>query len=96
MKTAIKMFPGFRWIWKQRSKVAKIRVFRVDYFDFHVEKLKNYSELDVRVIACNFFLFFSNFFHSNLFIFEPKIEKMYMGMGVFSTQFMPLISILAP
>jgi hypothetical protein len=34
------------------------------------------------------------FFRSNLFIFEPKVEKIYMG--VFSTQFVPLISILAP
>ena len=48
--------------------------------------------------ACNFwvfeiFLFISDFFHSNLFMFEPKVEKIYMG--VFSTRFVPLISILA-
>jgi hypothetical protein len=30
----------------------------------------------------------------NSFIFEPKVEK--NDMGVFSTQFVPLISILAP
>ena len=30
----------------------------------------------------------------NLFIFEPKVEKIHMG--VFSTRFVPLISILAP
>ena len=38
MKTAIKMFMGFRWIETRRSKFAKIRVFRVDYFDFYVKK----------------------------------------------------------
>jgi hypothetical protein len=40
------------------------------------------------------FSFFSDFFRSNSFIFEPKVEKIYMG--VFSTHFVPLISILAP
>ena len=40
-----------------------------------------------------FFRFFSDFFRSNSFIFEPKVEK--NNMGVFSTQFVPLISILA-
>ena len=40
----------------------------------------------------NFFVF-SNFFRSNLFIFEPKVEKIYRG--VFSTHFVPLVSILA-
>ena len=40
MKTAIKMLPGFRWIRKRRSKFAKIRVFRVDYFDFYVKKIE--------------------------------------------------------
>ena len=36
----------------------------------------------------------SYFFRSNSFIFEPKVEKIYMG--VFSTQFVPLNSNLAP
>ena len=40
-----------------------------------------------------FFRFFSDIFRSNSFIFEPKVEKIYMG--VFSTHFVPLISILA-
>ena len=35
-----------------------------------------------------------NFFRSNSLIFEPKVEK--ICMGVFSTHFVPLISILAP
>ena len=66
---------------------------------FQVIYLKNFCELDVVVIACNFqvfgsFLFFSDFFHSNSFIFEPKVEKIYTD--VFSTHFMPLISIFAP
>ena len=66
---------------------------------FHEKFLNNLCELDARVIACNFqvfgiFLFFSDFFRSNSFIFEPKVEKIYMG--VFSTQFVPLISNLAP
>ena len=39
------------------------------------------------------FSLFSDFFRSNLFIFDPKVEK--NNMGVFSTQFLPLISILA-
>jgi hypothetical protein len=39
-------------------------------------------------------LFISNFFSPKLFIFEPKVEKNIYGC--FSTQFMPLISILAP
>ena len=66
---------------------------------FQVKYLKNLCELDARVIACNFYVFgifsfFSDFFRSNLFIFEPKVEKIYMG--VFSTHFVPLISNLAP
>jgi hypothetical protein len=36
----------------------------------------------------------SDLFRPNSFIFEPKVEKKYLG--VFSTQFVPLISILAP
>jgi hypothetical protein len=40
MKTAIKMFQGFGWIEAQRSKFAKIRVFRVDYFDFSCKKIE--------------------------------------------------------
>ena len=35
------------------------------------------------------YVFFSYFFRSNLFIFEPKVENIYMG--VFSTHFVPLI-----
>ena len=67
-------------------------------FIFQVKYLKNLCKLDARVIACNFrvfgiFSFFSNFFRSNLFIFESKVEK--NNMGVFSTQFVPLNSILA-
>ena len=65
---------------------------------FWVKYLKNLCELDTRAIACNFqafgiFSFFSNFFRQNSFIFELKVEK--KDMGVFSTQFVPLISILA-
>ena len=43
MKTAIKIFPGFGWIETRRSKFAKIRVFKVDYFNvplFWVQNLK--------------------------------------------------------
>ena len=40
-----------------------------------------------------FYGFFSDFFRPNSFIFEPKVEK--NNMGVFSTQFVPLIAILA-
>ena len=73
-----------------------VGVVKVDYFDFSCEIFEILCELDVRVIAywvSGIFSFFPNFFRSNLFIFEPKVEKIYMG--VFSTHFVPLISILA-
>jgi hypothetical protein len=37
---------------------------------------------------------FSKWGYKNSFIFEPEVEKIYMY--VFSTHFVPLISILAP
>jgi hypothetical protein len=40
MKTVIKMFLGFGWIETRRSKFTKIRVFRVDYFDFSCKKIE--------------------------------------------------------
>ena len=40
MKTVIKTFPGFGWIETQRSKFAKTRVFRDDYFDFSCKKIE--------------------------------------------------------
>ena len=40
MKTTIRMFPGLGWIETQRSKIAKIRVFRGDYFDFLRKKIE--------------------------------------------------------
>ena len=40
MKTAMNMFPGFGWIETRRSKIAKIRVFRGDYFDFSCKKFE--------------------------------------------------------
>ena len=70
MKAAIKIFLGFGLIETRRSKIAKIRVVEVIILIFHEKKYK----LDVRVIACNFFVF-SNFFRSNSFIFEPKKGK---------------------
>ena len=36
------------------QKLAKIRVFKVDYLNFSSKKLKNQCELDVGIIACNF------------------------------------------
>ena len=33
---------------------SEVRVVKVDYLIFHVKKLKNKCELDIRVIACNF------------------------------------------
>jgi hypothetical protein len=47
MKIAIKMFPRFGWIETLRSKIAKIRVFRVDYFNlslFWVPKLRSVAQ----------------------------------------------------
>ena len=46
-KTAIKMFSGFRWIETPRSKFAKIRGFKVDYFIlplFLVPKLRSVAQ----------------------------------------------------
>ena len=80
------------------SSLQKSEYLKLIILIFNVKNWKNQCELDVRVIACNFqvfgiFSFFSVFFRSNSFIFEPKVEKIYMG--VFSTHFVPLISILA-
>jgi hypothetical protein len=76
-----------------------VRVLKADYLDFPWEIFEIMCELDVGIIACIYlvfgiFLVFSVFFGSNSFIFEPKIEKIYMG--VFSTQFGPLNSNLVP
>jgi hypothetical protein len=60
MKTAIKMFPGYGWIDTRRSKIAKIRAFRGDYFDFSRKKLKNY---------------FSTHFVALISILAPKIME---------------------
>ena len=51
----------------ESQQLAKIRVFKVDYFDFSCKKLKNQHGLDFRIIACKcqvfgIFLFFSDFF----------------------------------
>ena len=78
---------------------SEVGVVKVDYFDFTCKKIEKKCELDIRVIACNFYVygifsFFSDFFRSNSFIFEPKVKKIYMR--VFSTHFVPLISILVP
>jgi hypothetical protein len=48
----------------------------------------------VQHLVFGIFSIFPDFFRSNSFIFESKVEKIYMG--VFSTHFVPLISILAP
>ena len=50
--------------------------------------------LPATFLVFEIFSFFSDFFRSNSFILEPKVEKIYMG--VFSTHFVPLILILAP
>ena len=49
-------------------------------FWFPCEIFKIVCEIDIGAIACSFYVFeifsfFSNFFHSNSFSFEPKIEK---------------------
>jgi hypothetical protein len=81
------------------SSLQKSESLKLIILIFHVKFLINYCELEVRIIACNFwgfgiFLFFYDFFRSNSFVFEPKVEK--IDMGVFSIHFVPLISILAP
>ena len=55
--------------------------------------LKKYNEVLISLRHCTE-VRFANFFCSNSFIFEPKVENIYMG--VFSTHFVPLISNLAP
>ena len=59
-------------------------VVKVDYFDFPCEIFEILcKKICLRIIACNFWIFW-NFFCSNSFIFEPKVEKnMY---GCYSTQ----------
>ena len=57
-----------------------VGVVKVDYFDFPCEIFKIVCEIDIGVIACNFYVFgifsfFSDFFRSNSFIFEWKVEK---------------------
>ena len=47
MKTDIKMFLGFGWIETRRSKIVKIRVFKVDYFNllsFLAPKLRSVAK----------------------------------------------------
>ena len=68
------------WSFKFSDTKLESKFLKLIIMIFHVKKLKNQCELDVRVIACNFqvfeiFSFFSNFFHSNLFIYEPKVGK---------------------
>ena len=67
------------------SSLQKSEFLKLIILIFHEKKLKDLCELDVRVIACNFSVFgifsvFSNFFRSNSFIFEQKVEKIYMGV----------------
>ena len=60
MKTDIKMFLGFGWIEARRSKIAKIRVFKVDYFNlllFLVTKLKSVAQNEWKKYPYVFFLF---------------------------------------
>ena len=52
------------------------------------------GQLPATFRSLEFFRFFPDFFCPNSFIFEQKVEK--KDMGVFSTQFVPLISNLAP
>ena len=42
------------WTSAESQQLAKIKVLKVDYFDFHEKKMNNQCELDVRVNACNF------------------------------------------
>ena len=67
------------------SSLQKSECLKLIILIFHEKNLNNQCELDVRVIPCNFQVFgifsvFSNFFRSNSFIFEPKVEKIYMGV----------------
>ena len=77
------------------SSLQKSESLKLIILIFHAKRMNNQCELDVRVITCNFWAygFFFVFFHSNSFIFKPKVEKIYIG--VFPTHFLPLISILA-
>ena len=100
MKTAIKTFWPFSRFRIEGRKQQNFEILKLIILIFHVKQVfEILGELDVRVVACNFqvfgiFLFISDFFRLNSFIFEPKVEK--KDMGVFSTQFQPQLSIMAP
>ena len=60
MKTAIKMFPGFGWIYSGRSKFEKIRVFKVDHFTlplFFFPKLRSVAQNEWKNPHIYFFYF---------------------------------------
>jgi hypothetical protein len=60
MKMAIKMFPRFGWIETRRSKLAKIRVFKVDHFNlplFLVPQLRSVAQNEWKNTHIYFFYF---------------------------------------
>ena len=63
MKTAIKMFPEFGWIEARKSKISKIWVFKVDYFNlpiFFVPKLKSVAQSEWKKTAIYIFSIFGS------------------------------------
>ena len=59
MKTAIIMFPRFGWIETRRSKLAKIKDFKVDHFNlplFLVPKLRSMAQNEWKKHSYIFFL----------------------------------------
>ena len=70
------MFSGFRWIETWRSKLAKIRAFKVDYFDFSCNRIEY-----LKLIICNSTLIVRPPSHDHKFLhllscfLGKKIEK---------------------
>ena len=58
------------WTNGEHQQLAKIRVFKADYFDFSRKKLNNQCESDVRIIACNVQVFG---IFSYIWVFFPLI-----------------------
>jgi hypothetical protein len=77
----------------QASFLQKIKRCKMLFHSCNAEMAQNLSSLQKSEFL-NLIILIPDFFRSNSFIFEQKVEKIYMG--VFSTHFVPLISILAP
>ena len=79
---------------------SEVEVVKVDYFDFLYKIFEKLVWIrsqgnGLQLLDFWIFLFFSQFSRSCSFVFEPKVEKN-IHSSVFSTHFMPLISMFVP